>query len=265
MKHLSSIISSKSRMYRYILLLVLLTGPLLGEESLGDKAFREYTEAEQAKNPDVRKKAFNDALMHYLQAEPSQPSGELCLNIANTYFQLGEYGFAILYYYKAEAQMPRDQEVAFNLHVALQKVGIEAPSPSFIQNYLLYVHTKLSHNEKAVLALILFFAAFGCASGHIWQPQAFLKKMALFFGVVGLIIFTSLLWSDYFSSPQAVIVHPTELRRSAGEQYAVIAGNPGLPGTKVEVLSVGQEGNWMKVRLPSGEIGYIAKEYVRLI
>ncbi|MBS0654487.1 MAG: hypothetical protein JSR46_01810 [Verrucomicrobia bacterium] len=268
MKHLSSIISSSkySALCSVLIgLYIMLIGPLAAEEPLATQAFKEYEEGERASDPEVRQKAFNDALTHYLQAEPAHPSGELCFNIANTYFQLGEYGFAILYYYKAQKQLPRDQGVAANLKIALQKAGLPAPSSSFIQDYLLYFHNKLSDNEKALLVLVFFFGAFGFASGHIWQPQTILRTLSIACAILGSIIFISFLWSEYFAPPEAVIVKPTEVRLAAGEQYAAVAGNPGIPGTKVEVISMEKEGNWMKVRLPSGEVGYIAKDNVRVV
>jgi hypothetical protein len=236
---------------------------LAAEESPIEKAFKKYSEAERGTTPDARKKAFNEALTYYLQAEPDHPSGPLCLNIANTYFQLGEYGFAILYYYKAQAEMPRDSQVQANLRMALQKAGIDVQEPSFVEKYLLFFHTRLSHNEKAWGALILFFIAFAIISVHIWLPQEYLKKFAIFCTAIGAIIFTSLVWVDYFSSPQVVMVHPTELRRDAGEQYATVPCSSCVPGVKLTVIGVDQQGNWMKVMLPTGEVGYIAKEYVR--
>lgn len=254
-------------MLKKVLLIIFLlgAGAINAEEPLTQKAYNEYKEGEQAKTPEARKKAFNDALTHYLQLEPSYPSGELCLNIANTYFQLGEYGFAILYYYKAQSLMPRDSQVEANLQIALQKAGVTVQSPSFVESYLLFFHRQMSYNEKAVTSLVLFFIAFAVISVHIWLPQEFLKKLAILCASIGGIFFISLVWTEYFSPPQVVIVRPTQLHRDAGEQYAVVLSNTCLPGTKLEVLGVAQEGNWVKVELPSGEVGYIAKEYIRPI
>lgn len=246
---------------RFCLLLLLL--PLL--LSADDRAYAKYKEGEGASNAMMRKQAFNEALTLYLQMEQGNPSSKLCYDIANTYYQLNEYGYAILYYNKALKANPRFPEAENNLQIALQKVGIAADSPNFIQSYLLFAHYKLSHNEKAVTVLLLLFVAFGFLSVHLWLPQAVLKKVAFLALWLALFFFTSIIWSDYFTAPQAVVVRPVALRRDAGDQYAAVAGTPLLSGTKVTVLSSKIDGNWVKVLSPSGEEGYISKEYARII
>lgn len=252
-------------MNRIIAIFFLLIAPLSADEPLAEKAFKEYIEAEHAITPEARKKAFNEALADYIQAEPENPSGALCLNIANTYFQLGEYGFAILYYYKAQKEMPRDEQVTTNLRIALQKAGLSFEEPSFIDTFLLFFHTRLSHNEKAWISLLLFFFAFGVISFHTWLPQEYLQKLAIFSVCIGAVLFISLAWEDYFTRPEVVMVRPTELRRDAGDQYAAISCKLCVPGAKFEVIGLAKDGNWIKIALPSGESGYIAKEYVRSI
>ncbi len=230
-----------------------------------DTALKKYQEAETTNSSELRKRAFNEALTLYLRKEPEHPSEKLSFNIANTYFQLGEYGYAILYYYKALKEAPRDQQVLNNLEVALQKAG-DLPKPSsFLQDYLLFFHFKLSHNEKEIVLLVLLFLAFILFSVHIWLPQELLKKLGIDILMVCIIHYISMIWAEYFSTPEAVIVRSSVLRVDAGEQYAPVLGKPSVSGTKVQVLSVEQQGEWIKVRLPSGETGYIAKEYVRLI
>lgn len=250
-------------MIRFILLLLVAPLSLLAQDV--DTAYVKYKEGESAQTPEARKKAFNEALSLYLQAEPENPSAKLCFDIANTEYQLNEYGFAILYYYKALKEEPRNEAVLTNLQLALQKAGNANQAPNFVDAYLLYFHYKISHNEKALFVLIMMFLAFIIWSVHIWQPQAFLPKVASICLWLGLLMALSLVWADFFSNPEAIVVKPTALKRDAGEEYASINAPPALAGTKVTVLSVKPDGNWMRVRLPSGEVGYISKEYARLI
>lgn len=245
-----------------VFLALLFQGNLFADE---DKAFAKYQEAERASTVEERKKGFNEALALYLQMETDQPSAKLCYNIANTYYQLNEYGYAILYYYKALKENPRFTEAKTNLQLALQKAQVPYESPTFVEDYLLFFHYKLSHNEKALIVLFLLFCAFALVSVHMWVPQQALKKLAIFCLWIALLLFVSLIWADYFIPPEAVVVKPVALRRDAGDQYAPVIGKPALAGTKVTVLSVQPDGNWLKVRLPSGEEGFISKEYARII
>jgi len=243
------------------LLFVLLPMALFAQS---DKAYIKYKEAELAPDPESRKEAYNDALNLYLQMESEAPSAILLFNIANTYFQLNEYGYAILYYYRALKEDPRSDMIHNNLQIALKKAGLQEESPSFIQRYPLFIHYKLSHNEKAITVLIFLFIVFALLSVNLWLPQLVLKKVAILFLSIAGILFLSLVWGDYLTTPEAIVVRSVAIRRDAGTQYATI-GNPALSGTKVEVLSVEKEGHWMRVRLPSGEEGYLSKEFARII
>lgn len=249
-------------MYKKFLSLFLLLPLLLGAD---DRAFIKYKEGEKASNAVERKQAFNEALTLYLQMESDSPSALLCYNIANTYYQLNEFGYAILYYNKALKENPRLDEARANLDIALQKVGITQEKPNFIQNYVLFAHYKLSHNEKTIIVIIMFFIAFAFLSVYVWIPQLALKKAAFIAMWVALFFFTSIIWVDYFTAPQAVVVRPVALRRDAGDEYAPVVGPPVLSGTCVKVLDVASDGNWLKVESPAGEVGYISKEYARIV
>lgn len=250
-------------MMRFILLLALVPFSLLAQDD--DKAYAMYKQGEQAATPEARRKAFNEALTLYLLEEPENPSALLAFDIANTYYQLNQYGYAILYYNKALKEEPRNEMVLTNLSLALQKAQVPAQAPSIVDDYLLYFHYKLSHNERAIFVLFVLFASFIIWSVHIWMPQPYLPKIGLICLWLGAFFALSLIWSDFFTNPEAVVVKPTALKRDAGQEYAAISAPPALAGTKVTVLSVEKDGNWMRVRLPSGDVGYISKEYARLV
>ncbi len=249
-------------MLRKFALLFLLI-PLLIQAD--DQAFLKYRQGEQASNTDERKRAFNEALTYYLQMQTDNPSATLLYNIANTYYQLNEYGYAILYYNKALKEAPRFSEARTNLNIALQKANIQDGEPNILQSYLLFFHYKMSHNEKEITVLFLFFIAFTLLSVYLWVPQLVFKKVALILLWVSLVFVASIVWVDYFTPPQAIVVKPVALRRDAGDQYAALVGTPALSGTRVSVIEVLQNGNWLKVRTASGDVGYVSKEYVRII
>lgn len=231
----------------------------------GDLAYQKYHEGEQATDTEVRKKAFNEALMLYLKEEGANSSSALSYDIANTYYQLHEYGYAILYYYKALKADPRNQLAFTNLQIALQKAGLPIDVPNAAQKYLLFFHFMLSHNEKVTTTLILLLLAFSFFSMHLWMHQDYLKKVGIYCLWAVVPFLGSLLYLDNFSEPQAIVVQPSALRRDAGDQYATIPSNPALAGMKVTVLSVKADGNWLLVRLPSGTEGYLPKEAARLV
>lgn len=248
-----------------LVLLLLCIQPLAASNVV--EAYQKYTEAERTKEPEEQKKLYNEALALYLQSEPQEPSAKFCYNLANTYFQLGEYGYAILYYYKALKVSPRDTKVEYNLQIAMQKAGVSEPPASFFKDVVLYFHYKISHNEKIVICLGLFLLVFVLFSLHIWSSRSFglYKRVALWMAVIALAFVLSLFWAEYLTPPVAVIVQPATVRIDAGPEYAAVPNAVAIPGVKVEVLASVNHGAWLRVRLPSGAQGYIGKEYVRII
>ena len=160
-------------MRSFLLLLLLSTGSLFCQTLqpvYQDEGYEKYLEGERAKTPEERKKAFNDALASYLQLELKHPSGYYLYDIANCYYQLGEYGLAILYYYKAERKLPRDPKIQYNLSQALIKAGLQA-QPNTISNYVLFFHKKLSFYERELLVLAFALFTFVFGSLAVWLMQ----------------------------------------------------------------------------------------------
>ena len=230
-----------------------------------DAGFSKYVEGERATSAEVRKKAFNDALIEYLKVEPTHPSGVYFYDVANCYYQLGEYGLAILYYYRALNEHPRNSKIEHNLELALKKVGQTKESSARLYDVLFFFHQRLSFYEKemAALALLLFSFVFG--SLFLWLSLAVFRKLALVSFCVLSLFVVSMLWTTYFSVPLAVIIRPAEFLSGPGKQYAKVDAKPPLIGTKVQVEEVVEKGTYLKVKLVYGKQGYFASDQARII
>lgn len=253
------------KMFYFLLVASMMAASLAFCEDDIERAFTKYTEGERADTVEARKKAFNEALTIYLELSNKHPTGKLYYNIGNTYFQLGEYGLAIFYYYKAQEEMPRNTSVRGNLRVALAKAGLSYQAPSQMMDYLLFFHRELSTHEKTILVIALLFFAFTLFSIHIWLPHSFFRRLGTVSAIIALVLLLSLLWVQYFAPLDAVVVRSCQLRKSAGTEYAELKSTPCLAGTRVRVLQVTQEGSWLKIRHPSGEEGYVSKENARVL
>ncbi len=93
-----------------------------------EEANRSYRQGEQATIWIERKKAFNQALSLYLELENQfklfNDSNKLYEAIADSYFQLGEYAWSILYSYRALELKPQDRNVQDQLYRAQEKLGL---------------------------------------------------------------------------------------------------------------------------------------------
>ncbi|MDB6082049.1 MAG: hypothetical protein JWO53_1321, partial [Chlamydiia bacterium] len=238
--------------------------------SFPDQGLEQYKTAECTEKLDIRKKAFNEALSFYLHLEPKTPSGQLAYNIGNCYYQLSEYGLALLYYYRAERELPRNSKIAHNIFVALNKTGQETGSEEFFdashRKFLSFVQLLIFspyEKEMALFALMLFTFIF--ASLFLWLQVSLFRSLSILSGLFALFVGINFIWAVFFAPYEAVIIQPGILFVGPGKQYAVITKEPLIPGLKVKVEEVVENGTWLKIKLSSGEEGYITKEQSRII
>src|SRR4051812_44901770 len=94
-------------------------------EEILQEAQRSYQQGEKALTYEERKLAFNRALFLYssLEQEIQSPPASLNQALADTYFQLGEYAWAILYYQRALKQHSPNSFLLSHLEKAQQKLG----------------------------------------------------------------------------------------------------------------------------------------------
>jgi tetratricopeptide (TPR) repeat protein len=243
-------------------------------EAAVKSADESYQKGEKASTIAERKESFNRALTLYKKLEESnQPqfgNGKLYYNLGNTYFQLEEYPWAILYYNKALSLMPRTDKIEGNLALAKQKLGIPQAAQKTLLDKIFFFHTKLALPERLQLFFLFGLFTFITASLYIWQRQRWLKQFGLLSGFFSLLFLFSLAYTHYFSPISAVIVKASKLYRDAGKQYATLSDQllpSGLipPGSQVVVLNVYENGKWLKIRTADGVIGFVPYEVIRII
>lgn len=249
----------------FIIAMLIFSQSLFSLSDRGQVALETYMQGLQAHTAEQRTIDFNEALKLYLDLEKySPPSGTLYYDIGNCYFQLGEYGLALYYYYKAQKLIPRDDQLRTNIDSALARVGLPPENNGFFWNTLLYFDTQLSLFEKEMWAIGLFFGAFTFFSFYIWLSHRFFRTIGMICSIAALLLLASLTWEYYFAPIEAVIIRTTALKRGPGDEYAIVPGRPVLTGSTVRLIEVADNGNWLKVRAP-GEVGYVSKENARVL
>ena len=186
-------------------------------------------------------------------------SSAVYYNLGNAYYQQGELGQAILNYNRALTLDPRDADIQTNLALARSQVvdqfGIEAADDIY-SIYTTAVHSNLTVNQTAVLALIFWFV-FAIAIIAIRQMQAgklrtYLKIGTAVAGIFFLIATFSLgnRLVEQMTTDHAVIV-ATEVNVTSGpgDQYATQFTLHN--GAEVELVEA--RGQWAKLALPGGE------------
>lgn len=233
------------------------------------EANESYVEGERAETIAKRKEAFNRALALYTQAEtvfqPGYSNGKIYYDIANTYFQLGEYPWAILYYYRALKLRPGDEKVLRNLTITLEKIGMPPPKEASIFQNIFFWHHSFSLPERLQLWFGVSVLLIAAISGYFWKRTRAWKQVIWAVAVVWMLLLLSLGYTKYFSDIEGVVVKSTMLYRGAGLEYAVVMEQPVQSGTKVKVVEMLQDGQWLKVIPPNGQVGYIPNSDLRII
>ena len=235
-----------------------------------DQALTAYRQGEKGTTIASRKEGFNRALEIYSQLEkqyqPCMSSGKLYYNLANTYFQLGEYPMAIYYYYKSLTLQPRDENVKHNLEITLDKLHLSRPeTPSEIQK-IFFFHTYFSLPER--LQLFSYFGLMLLATSLLMiaymQSRRILKYVVSIIGIFSLLLATSLLFTRYMEPLQGVLIKATYVYRDKGKEYATTSTTPASAGIKVDILDVQAQGKWLKILSPDGTIGYVPEDAIRI-
>lgn len=238
-------------------------------ERILQEANKSYLAGEKAQTIAARKDAFNKALALYGQLEekhnPVFGNGKLFFNIANSYYQVERYPWAILYYYRALQLMPRDDKVRRNLNIALQKIDLPPVSEPPVSHYLLFFHYFLSLPERLQLFFTLSVFLLALISAFIIRKEKFIVHLLVIIGIFWLVMLLDLGYTRYLAPVEGVVVRSTMLYRDAGEQYAKVPEPPVVSGNKVQVLEVVQNGEWLKILAPSGTVGFVPNTALRLI
>lgn len=257
----------------FFIFIVLLELTFLAKRN-GDVRLKEaedsYYAAEQAKTVANRQEGFNRALKFYkeLEAEyqPEFGTGKLYFNLANSYYQLEEYPWAILYYYKASALMPREVKVAQNLKSALNKLSLSNESKQNVFDQIFFFHHYLSLPERLQLFFLFALVALFFASWKIWLKKRWINFILFVSLLFASLMLLSVSYTRYLTPLEGVIVRSTNLYRDAGVQYAKATDQPIPSGTKVEVKDVLlRNGKWLKIATPEGQFGYVPNDSIVII
>lgn len=237
--------------------------------SLVKEANNSYMEGERAQTVEVRKTSFNKALNAFLKLEdeydPRFGNGILYFDIGNTYFQLEDYPRAVLYYYRAINLRPFDSNVEKNLNIALKKLNL----PPVVENspieQVFFFHAILPLPWRLQFFFITTFLSMLLGSIYIWAPSDKVRIPSMIFGAIATVMLLSLTFTYFIENPQAVVVQSTNLYRGASKQFAAVTDDPIRAGTKITVTQVEQDGEWLKITTPDGEVGFVPSASLLLI
>lgn len=238
------------------------------QELLG-VAYDNYLAGEKALTVEQRQEAFNHSIEAYAALEdryhPTMGNGKLYYNMANTFYQLEAYPWAVFDGYRARDLRPRDEKVLASLNHALKKLNlpIEKEPDSFVSR--LFSYFKLSIPETIQFFTASVAIALLAFSIHIWRPRRLWRGVGVAACSLTSLLLLCLAYSYYLAPVEGVLIRSSLLYRDAGKQYAPVSEDPVPSGQKVEILETSGDRKWHKVQIPTGTVGFVPIENLRTI
>lgn len=234
-------------------------------QELLDNAQKHYIEGEQAQTLLQRKRAFNEALSAYMEASQHGSSDALNYAIGNTFYQLEEYPWAILYYTRALESNPRDIAAKQNLSLAREKLGLSSTESSSLMQEILSFHNLVSLEERKILFFLFSVASSLAASLFIWFRKRWLYQTAIVITCAAGLLLLNILITQYITPIEGIIIETTGLYSASDEQAPLVIREPLEAGNKVQIINVQDQGKWLKVIISGEHWGYIPYNSLRLI
>lgn len=188
-------------------------------------------------------------------------SGAIFYNQGNAYMRGGKRGQAIACYRQAKRYRPRDPQLDANLQFALGSLPRSDSKP--LIEYVLFWQNWLSYSGKFQLsisaaALTLLLALVGLfLDSTIWRRAA-----------AGLLVITFLSccsalydWYRYEYTKHGVVTSPTVIaRKGNSETYEPAFTSQLAEGTEFTITD--QRGDWLLMKLPAGQEGWVKRSDV---
>ena len=242
-------------------LLILLAVPalLLAQE--------EALQFEQAngfyRNSDYRKAAE----MYEQVSRNGYESPALFYNLGNAYFKLQNFPSAALSYERARRLAPHDEDILYNLRlVNLRVIDKIDPIPRlFLVEWWNTIVTQFSSSGWALAGIVGLWLAAGFAALFVLLRQAMMQRIAFLLACLAVILsIGSFVWMvQAEQSVNAGIV----FAQSIAVKSAPDAQSTELfvlhEGVKVEVLDA--VGEWRKIRLADGKVGWLTAASLQII
>ena len=187
-------------------------------------------------------------------------TAEIYFNLGNAYYRTNQIGQAILYYEKAAKAAPDDEDIRYNLKLANLKTVdriVAVPQLSIVSGWEHFVQAHSSHIWSWASVAMVWLALL-CFVVYLFISS--IRRLGFWMGVVLLVVavfFAFIAYTQHqseFNSNQAILT----------AENAYIKSAPDTSGTDIFILHEGAKiqlldrvGDWSKVRLADGKVGWL--------
>ncbi len=222
-------------------------------------------------NQFYQQEKYHEAIANYLEIiNNGYESWQLYYNLGNAYYKTRKFGRAILNYERALKLNPKNEDVQFNLQIAnLSVVDKIVTPPQFIISKLLSSLKSLWGIQILTFLTIGFYLLLTI----LIVAKIFVRKSRPQLLLNGLLILTVILFL-FITTMLVVRIH-----ENTTLHYAIVLvdkvdvlSSPEAQGTELFSLHEGVKlkveelrGEWAKIRLADGKVGWIKKDVFEII
>jgi hypothetical protein len=197
-------------------------------------------------------------------------SGELYYDLGNAYYKTGDLGKAVLNYERALRLMPNDEDLRHNLQLANLMITdrIEATPRLFVWDYWDAIKAAFSLNALTWIGYALFVLLVGSICVIILARSYGTRRLGLFSGsistallVLTIVLFVGKIGEVNRADTAVVTAKITTLKNSpdakSSDAFVLHSG--------VKVTITDSVGEWMKIRLADGKVGWMERNDAEVI
>jgi len=254
-------ISKKLKIFSFVLLttfaLFLIINVVLAEKKISTDFLNIFMEG----NKYYKEGNYSKAIESYENLVKSGcADGVLYYNLGNAYENIGETGKAIAMYERAKKYIPRDTDLNYNLNLIEPQLK-DISKPFILLLPFIYIYNAFAVEELLfitealyfMVALFIIILILTKREGILHLSRIFLFILIPLFIYFGFMLGIRIYDNEY--NKYCVVIEKEGIVYSGpGENYQIQFKIP--EGAKLQFLKT-QEENWVKVKLPNGDSGYI--------
>lgn len=153
-------------------------------------------------------------------------NGQVCYNLGNTYYRLGELGKAILFYNKAQKFMPRNSALKENMRLVRSELAdkeLQGIVPGVVKA-LFFWYFLFNLDEATIFALSFYIVFAVSVLIFVFTRKRWLKPFYTGLGIAALVTGVSFgvkIYTEHVDLKGVVVVRESKVRYGPGEEYEV--------------------------------------------
>lgn len=246
----------------FILFALLISGEIISQD---------YRQTIKEGNDFYFQKNYMQALNSYLKVvNQGFTSAELYFNIGNSYYRLNKLGYSILYYEKALRLSPNDEDIQFNLKLANSKTfdKLEEFPKIFLTVWWESLVSMLNYKQWAIVFIVLFWIFLAALGLYLLSDKLQLRRIGFYSSsfVFAALILVGVIFYESFhietKSNEGVLIVESEVVKQSPD---IQSNDAFIIHEGIKFVIEDNVGQWAKIKLIDGKVGWLQKSAFRKI